>query len=115
MVTFSDDGRGLDPDAIERKLIEKGRRADEHELSEDELARAVFYPGFSTLDSVDALAGRGMGLNIVQTVVKGLGGDVQVTHHAGIGTSFTIVIPKRPLLAASRSLDDPEEPPQGSA
>jgi chemosensory pili system protein ChpA (sensor histidine kinase/response regulator) len=93
IIEFGDDGRGLDlkkiqKKAIENKLIEKGLK-----LSDDDLANLIFLPGFSTADKVSQVAGRGVGMDVVQSDIKQLGGSVSLTTEANAGTRFFIRLP----------------------
>lgn len=89
-ITVSDDGRGVDVDAIRRRLIEQRRPAPE---SDSEIARLMFEEGFSSRDDVNAISGRGVGLAIVHDAVEQVGGSVDVTWTKGKGTSITMEVP----------------------
>ena len=89
-VAVQDDGRGLDLGALAERAREKGMAipADERGLS-----RLVFVPGLSTAEHVDALSGRGVGLDVVKSEVEALLGVVDVTSDPGHGTRFSIATP----------------------
>jgi chemosensory pili system protein ChpA (sensor histidine kinase/response regulator) len=89
---FEDDGRGIDREQIREALVRAGRLADGAELDEPTLLAAIFEPGFSSRETSDALAGRGMGLNIVKQAVVRLGGDVSVEYRTGM-TRFRLAVP----------------------
>ena len=89
-ITVSDDGRGVDVDAIRRRLIEQRRLAPE---SDTEIARLMFEEGFSSRNDVNAISGRGVGLAIVHDAVEQVGGSVDVTWTKGKGTSITMEVP----------------------
>lgn len=92
-VTFSDDGRGVDAGKVAATLVGAGRLPVGSGVDPSLLAQVLFEPGFSTLSTADALAGRGMGLNVVKTAVVKLGGDVTLDSLAGQGARFRIVVP----------------------
>ncbi|MGE0799199.1 MAG: Hpt domain-containing protein [Lautropia sp.] len=90
---FSDDGAGLDFRRIEQRARERGLLPDGRSLSEPELAQLIFAPGFSTATSVTALAGRGVGMDVVRAEVAAMGGRIDITSKAGAGTTFRIHLP----------------------
>ena len=90
-VCVADDGRGLDLGAIAAKANSQG--LDTSKLSERDLQRLIFQSGFSTAPSVSNLAGRGVGLDVVASVVQGLGGSIDVRGASGRGTVFVLDLP----------------------
>jgi chemosensory pili system protein ChpA (sensor histidine kinase/response regulator) len=92
-ITFEDDGCGIDRDAIRRVLRESGQLSDDEEVSDETLVGAIFEPGFSTRPESDALAGRGMGMNIVERAIQRLGGEVNIETKAGVYTRFRLSVP----------------------
>ena len=92
-IEIEDDGKGLDMDKILNKAIEKGIADKDKKYSDDEIANFIFLPGFSTADKVDAVSGRGVGMDVVKTDITKVGGTVRVDTHAGEGTKFTLKIP----------------------
>lgn len=88
-VEVSDDGRGLDLDALRRRVRERGLAFAE----DDDLARAVFVPGISTSATVTSLSGRGVGLDVVRTEVEALSGNVEVASTRDGGTRFLLILP----------------------
>ncbi|MEN8158636.1 MAG: chemotaxis protein CheA [Myxococcota bacterium] len=92
-VTVADDGRGIDPDAVRGRAVERGLiRADET-LSRKDLFGLLFTPGFSTRDEVSATSGRGVGLDVVRENVGALGGLVDVDSTLREGTRVTLTLP----------------------
>lgn len=91
IVSIADDGRGLDVQAIAAKARAQGIDIDQ--LPERDLQRLIFRAGFSTAKSVSALAGRGVGLDVVASVVQSLGGSIDVRSVAGKGTVFVLDLP----------------------
>ena len=92
-VEVSDDGAGLNRDAIARKAIERGLIASADGLSDDEVAELIFQPGFSTAEATTDLSGRGVGMDVVRRNVNELRGSVAVQTKAGSGSVFTITLP----------------------
>ncbi len=90
-VSIADDGRGLDHVAIAAKAKSQG--LDTTGFSERDLQRLIFRSGFSTASSVSNLAGRGVGLDVVASVVQGLGGSIDVRSTPGRGTVFVLDLP----------------------
>ena len=94
-IVLTDDGRGVDVDrlrsrAVERELV---ARPVAERLSESEVLEFLFLPGFSTKEMVTELSGRGVGLDVVQSMVKAVGGTVRVGSVPGRQTAFTLQLP----------------------
>jgi len=92
-LTFSDDGAGVDRERARRTLIDQGRLAADETLDDERLVAALFEVGFSTRETADTMAGRGMGLDIVRTTVHSLGGEVNCETARGRGTRFDMSFP----------------------
>jgi chemotaxis protein histidine kinase CheA/ActR/RegA family two-component response regulator len=92
-IDFSDDGRGIDRDLVRQALVRAGRLAGDAPLDEPGLLAAIFEPGFSSRPQSDALAGRGMGLNIVKQSIERLGGSVDVDYRPGQLCRFRLSVP----------------------
>jgi len=90
---LTDDGRGLDAERIAAKAREKGWIAPGEIPTENELLRFIFRSGFSTADTVSPIAGRGVGLDVVQAEIAALGGRIDVASERGRGVRFQIRIP----------------------
>ncbi|MCA9261165.1 MAG: chemotaxis protein CheA, partial [Planctomycetales bacterium] len=95
VIQVRDDGRGMDPEKIRKKAIEKGivSDADAEKLSESQSLQLIWEPGFSTAEQVTEVSGRGMGMDIVRAKIEDLNGSVEVDSRIGTGTSFTIKLP----------------------
>ncbi|MCX6125377.1 MAG: chemotaxis protein CheA [Proteobacteria bacterium] len=93
VLSIIDDGRGLNRDTIFRKAVEKGLVTADARLSDDEIHRLIFQPGFSTKDQVSEISGRGVGLDVVQRAVDELKGSIQLHSRPGQGSEFVIVLP----------------------
>jgi two-component system chemotaxis sensor kinase CheA len=95
IVEVSDDGRGMDLNRIKSKAIQLGLATAEDvaRLSEAEILDFVFRPGFSTAEEVTEVSGRGVGMDVVQSVMHRLKGTVHIDTHAGRGTTFRLKLP----------------------
>ncbi len=93
VIQVIDDGAGLDRKRIAEKAVAMGLIADAARISEDELARIVFEPGFSTTEKVTEISGRGVGMDVVRRNVEALRGSVAIETAPGAGTSVTIRVP----------------------
>lgn len=94
MILVSDDGRGLDKEAIIRKAIERGlTNKPENAISDREAFNFITLPGFSTNEQVTEYSGRGVGMDVVCTNVEKMGGTLSIESEAGKGTTFTLHFP----------------------
>lgn len=94
-ITMSDDGRGIDVDSVRSTAVRRGMTSADlaARMTTDEVLAFLFLPGFTLRETVTALSGRGVGLDIVQTAVKELGGSVALSSEPGRGTSFRLELP----------------------
>ncbi len=94
-IEISDDGKGIDPDVMRLKCVEKGViTADEADrMSDAQAVQLIFRPGFSTATAVSNVSGRGVGMDVVRTNIERIGGSVDVKTEQGAGTTFRITIP----------------------
>jgi chemosensory pili system protein ChpA (sensor histidine kinase/response regulator) len=88
-----DDGKGLNKVAIRKKAIEKGLIAADVELSDDATYALILEGGFSTAETVTRLAGRGVGMDVVYSEIRQLGGTLQIKSEEGKGSEFIIRLP----------------------
>jgi chemosensory pili system protein ChpA (sensor histidine kinase/response regulator) len=102
IVELADDGAGMNLEAIRQKGIELGLVRPDETPSDESVMQLVLEPGFSTADSVTPAAGRGIGMDVVATEVKKLGGALHMETHSGKGSRFTIRLPF--TLAISHAL-----------
>jgi two-component system chemotaxis sensor kinase CheA len=95
VLTVSDDGRGINLDAVRRAAIERGLFSSEKmaDLSEREVVEMIFYPGLSTAEQTTDLSGRGVGMDVVRKNLEQIHGLIQVETRPGVGTSFVLMLP----------------------
>lgn len=93
VVEFHDDGKGIDVNRIKEKAISLGLMKADQSLEKEEILQFIFHPGFSTAQQITQISGRGVGLDVVQSSIKALGGHVTVDSILGKGTSFSIRVP----------------------
>jgi two-component system chemotaxis sensor kinase CheA len=93
VVEISDDGAGLNREAIIAKALQRGLIASDEGLSDDAVAELIFQPGFSTAAVTTDLSGRGVGMDVVRRNVVDLGGSIGIRSVAGQGSVFTITLP----------------------
>ncbi len=95
VIDVQDDGKGLDRERIIAKAVERGL-TDEMSaaaLSDEEVYSFIFMPGFSTMDLVTDLSGRGVGMDVVKTSIENLNGSISIESEKGKGTKVTIRLP----------------------
>ncbi len=95
IIKISDDGRGINVDRVKEKAITNGlaTEADMEMLSDQQINQFIFKPGFSTAETVTAVSGRGVGMDVVRTNIEKIGGTIELTSTQGEGSCFTIKIP----------------------
>ncbi len=93
VIKIEDDGRGLNPDKLIAKAIEKGIIDSSHKLSEQEVFGLIFAAGFSTAAVVTDISGRGVGMDVVRRNVESLRGRIHIESEVGKGSVFTIELP----------------------
>jgi chemosensory pili system protein ChpA (sensor histidine kinase/response regulator) len=93
VVRVTDDGRGLDRDAIRKRGIERGLIRSDTRISDDQVLALITQPGFSTASTVTQLAGRGVGMDVVANEIKQLGGALSIESKEGQGTTFVLRLP----------------------
>lgn len=92
-IEIQDDGRGLNRDAIVQKAIKNGLIQNDEGLSDQDVFRFIFNPGFSTAQQVTDLSGRGVGMDVVKKNIEALRGSIGITSTPGSGTNFSIRLP----------------------
>jgi len=93
VITVADDGRGMNLEAIRAKAVERGLISADAQFSDEEVMQFVLETGFSTAEEVSQIAGRGVGMDVVNSEVKQLGGSLHIHSDSGQGTRFTIRLP----------------------
>ncbi len=95
VILVSDDGRGMNPEKIRAKAVQKGLITDEeaNTMDERQSLNLIFLPGFSTKDVVSDVSGRGVGMDVVKTNILKLNGSIEIKSTPGKGSTFTISLP----------------------
>jgi len=95
IIRIADDGRGLSAEKIKKKVIENGlaTEAEMESMTEQQIQRFIFKPGFSTAAAVTSVSGRGVGMDVVRTNIEKIGGTIDLNSVEGKGTTLTIKIP----------------------
>jgi chemosensory pili system protein ChpA (sensor histidine kinase/response regulator) len=93
VLRVEDDGNGVNLDAVRKRAIERGLMKKTDDISEQALTEFIMESGFSTATTVTGLAGRGVGMDVVNSEIKQIGGSMDIASQQGQGTCFTIRIP----------------------
>lgn len=95
VISIRDDGRGIDPDRVAAKALEKGlvTQAQLAAMGQREILDLIFLPGFSTKEVTTDLSGRGVGMDVVRTNIKKLNGIIDIRNEPGQGTEFLLRLP----------------------
>jgi two-component system, chemotaxis family, sensor kinase CheA len=95
LLLIQDDGRGMNPDVLRRKAVEKGVMDQDaaDRLSDTECFNLIFAPGFSTKDEISDVSGRGVGMDVVKTKIAQLNGTISIESRSNIGTTIRIKVP----------------------
>ena len=95
VIQIADDGRGLNTELIKAKALAQGlvTEAELDKLTEQQIHKFIFAPGFSTAAEVTSISGRGVGMDVVRTNIDQIGGTIDVRSVPGVGVSFTVKIP----------------------
>ena len=102
IIRVKDDGKGIDLQAIQRKALERGLLKPDDKVTKEILLNMIMQSGFSTAEKVTQIAGRGVGMDVVNSEIKQLGGLLEIDTQENQGTTFTISLPL--TLAISRAL-----------
>lgn len=92
-IEVDDDGKGLSLEKIHAKAVEKNLIDPNINYSDEEIMKFIFLPGFSTQEKIDNISGRGVGMNVVETEIKKVGGKIDVLSKLGEGSKFVLKIP----------------------
>ena len=93
LLNLSDDGGGIDFDAVRSKAIERGLMTPDSDLTQHEILQFILHAGFSTAKKVTQISGRGVGMDVVHSEIKQLGGSMDISSVRGAGTQFTVRLP----------------------
>ncbi len=93
VIRLMDDGKGLAPETLRRKAVERGIIGEDERISEDAALQLIFHSGLSTADKVTDISGRGVGMDVVQQSIAQIGGSVEVSSKPGFYTQFDIRVP----------------------
>ena len=95
IIEIRDDGQGLNYERIKNKAVARGlvKAEDINKLSPEELSLLIFEPGFSTMDQVTAIAGRGVGMDVVKKTLDSIGGSIKLLSEPGQGTTIQLTLP----------------------
>ena len=93
VLRMMDDGKGIPSQVIREKAIRQGLMREDEELSEREILQFILQPGFSTAEKVTQISGRGVGMDVVASEIKQLGGSLDIDSALGRGTTFTVRLP----------------------
>lgn len=93
LITITDDGAGLDANAIKAKAVERGLIPPDLEMSENEVFSLIFTPGFSTAREITNVSGRGVGMDVVKRSIEALRGSIDINSAPGAGTVITLKLP----------------------
>ena len=93
VIEVKDDGKGLDKEKILNKAIEKRLISENAQLTDSEIYKLIFYPGFSTMEVVSNVSGRGVGMDVVMQAITQLGGNVEIISEPDKGSIFRISLP----------------------
>ena len=93
LVVLKDDGRGINIDAVRKKAIERGLMTEDSQLTDIEIMQFILHAGFSTAQQVTQISGRGVGMDVVNSEIKQMGGTLFIDSIPGQGTEFQVRLP----------------------
>jgi two-component system chemotaxis sensor kinase CheA len=93
VISVSDDGKGIDREAVRARAVEKGLVAPDARLSESEIFSLILAPGFSTAGEITDVSGRGVGMDVVRRNVEALRGSIEIASQPGLGSTVTLRLP----------------------
>ncbi len=101
VLEISDDGRGINLEAVKQKAVEKGLRTQEQieAMRPEEAVQLIFIPGLSTAEAVSDVAGRGVGMDAVAAIIRRLRGDLTVETRSGLGTTVRLRVPQNLVVS----------------
>ena len=102
IIRLADDGRGVNLQRVKQKAVERGLMTENAELSDHDIVQFILHAGFSTAENVTQISGRGVGMDVVHSEIKQLGGAMTINSEWGKGTEFVIRLPF--TLSVNRAL-----------
>jgi two-component system chemotaxis sensor kinase CheA len=92
---IEDDGKGIDAEKVKKSAIEKGviEAKEAEDMQDSDILRLIFMPGFSTVEKVSKVSGRGVGMDVVKSEIDGIGGSVNIESEVGKGTTVMLKLP----------------------
>lgn len=93
VIEVKDDGKGLDPEMLFKKAVEKGVVTEDAKLSDEQIYNLIFEAGFSTAEQLSDVSGRGVGMDVVRKNISSLGGSVDISSELGVGSTMTVRLP----------------------
>jgi len=93
LIRLQDDGRGIDLTKVRAKAVERGLINEHTALTDHEVMQFILHPGFSTAEKVTQISGRGVGMDVVHSEIKQMGGNMQIVSQQGVGTEFVVRLP----------------------
>ncbi|MDH3354811.1 MAG: chemotaxis protein CheA, partial [Chromatiales bacterium] len=93
VIEVKDDGKGLDPEKLFNKAVEKGVVSADVKLTNEQIYNLIFEPGFSTAEQLSDVSGRGVGMDVVRRNINSLGGSVDISSELGVGSTMTVRLP----------------------
>ena len=93
VIEIKDDGAGIDVEKVRKKAVERGLIHPDKAVSEQDAFNLIMLPGFSTAEKISNISGRGVGLDVVKTMINNLKGTISISSAKGKGTSFIIKLP----------------------
>lgn len=93
VIEVSDDGAGINRERVKKIALDKGLISPEAQLTENEIDNLLFMPGFSTVENVSTLSGRGVGMDVVKRAIQSIGGRISISSQPDKGSTFTISLP----------------------
>ncbi len=93
IIRLRDDGRGIDLERVKAKALERGLMNENSTLGDLEIMQFILHAGFSTAEKVTQISGRGVGMDVVHSEIKQMGGNMQIVSQQGLGTEFAVRLP----------------------
>ena len=109
IIKISDDGRGMVPQKIFESAVQKGLVEADAKLTEDQMLRYIFSPGFSTAEKVTNISGRGVGMDVVNKSLERINGSVGIETKVGEGSTFVLRIPLTVAIVQALIVDSEQE------